>query len=57
MTAWLRLKGYEVNRKRVQRLMRPMGIQGHLSQEKVEDIIYGREEIPFLIKGYGHYNT
>jgi putative transposase len=57
MTAWLRLKGYEVNRKRVQRLMRLMGIQGHLSQEKVEYIIYGREEIPFLIKGYGHYNT
>jgi len=57
MTAWLRLKGCEVNRKRVQRLMRPMGIQGHLSQEKVEDIIYGREEMPLLIKGYGHYNT
>jgi hypothetical protein len=37
--------------------MRLMGIQGHLSQAKVEYIIYAKEEIPLLIKGYGHYNT
>jgi putative transposase len=28
MTAWLRREGYDVNRKRVQRLMRLMGLEG-----------------------------
>ena len=34
MTAWLRGQGHQVNRKRVQRLMRLMGIRGHLPAAK-----------------------
>ena len=30
MAVWLRGQGHQVNRKRVQRLMRRMGIEGHL---------------------------
>ena len=31
---WLREEGYDINRKRVQRLMRKMGMTGAVSEEK-----------------------
>ena len=51
MTAWLRGCGYPVNRKRVQRLMRVMGIEAiypkrRLSQGAADHRIY-----PYLLKG------
>lgn len=50
MTAWLRRKGYTVNRKRIARLMRRMGIQGitpkkRLSRPNKEHTVY-----PYLLK-------
>jgi putative transposase len=50
MTAWLRRKGYKVNRKRIARLMRTMGIQGitpkkRLSRPNKEHTVY-----PYLLK-------
>jgi putative transposase len=49
MTAWLRRQGHAVNRKRVQRLMRVMGLQGavpgpHTSRPHPEHVVY-----PYLI--------
>ena len=51
MTAWMIRQGYSVNRKRVQRLMRKMGIQGtvpgpHTSKPHPEHTIY-----PYLLRG------
>ncbi len=51
MTDWMVLQGYPVNRKRVQRLMRKMGIQGtvpgpHTSKPHPKHKIY-----PYLLRG------
>jgi putative transposase len=51
MTAWLRTEGHQVNRKRVQRLMRQMGIEAMyprpgLSQGSAEHRVY-----PYLLRG------
>lgn len=51
MTVWLRKQGWEVNRKRVQRLMREMGLEAvgpkpHLSRKAPEHRIY-----PYLLRG------
>ena len=51
MTAWLRSQGYEVNRKRVARLLRTMGLetiypQPRLSQAHADHRIY-----PYLLRG------
>jgi len=51
MTAWLKRQGFKVNRKRVARLMRRMGLQGvvpkkRLSRPNKEHIVY-----PYLLKG------
>lgn len=51
MTIWLKNQGYDVNHKRVERLMRVMGIQGihpkrHLSIPDKSRMIY-----PYLLKG------
>jgi putative transposase len=51
MTAWLRTEGYRVNRKRVQRLMRQIGIEAiypkpRLSQGSAEHRVY-----PYLLRG------
>ena len=35
MTAWLRREGYDVNRKRIQRLMRLMGLEGGSSSSRM----------------------
>ena len=52
ITAWLRCQGYPVNRKRVQRLMRRMGIEGigpkpGTSQQAHEHPVY-----PYLLAEY-----
>jgi len=52
MAEWLKRRGHQVNRKRVQRLMRLMGIEGispprNLSQPSAESKKY-----PYLLKGY-----
>jgi putative transposase len=51
MTAWLRAEGYEVNQKRVRRLLRLMGLEAlypkpHLSRPSATDSVY-----PYLLKG------
>lgn len=51
MTRWLRLNGHPVNRKRVHRLMRLMGLEGtvpgpHTSKPRPEHRVY-----PYLLKG------
>ncbi len=51
MTVWLQQQGYEVNRKRVQRLMRQLGLEAiypkpKLSQRHLEHQIY-----PYLLRG------
>ncbi|MGN7614443.1 IS3 family transposase [Magnetococcales bacterium HHB-1] len=51
MTAWLRQEGYPVNRKRVQRLMRLMGIEAiyqkpNTSRQHPEHRVY-----PYLLRG------
>ena len=51
MTAWLRMQGYQVNHKRVARLMQQLGIEAiyakpHLSQATVGHVIY-----PYLLRG------
>jgi len=51
MTAWLRSQGYEVNRKRVARLLQTMGLETiypkpHLSQSHPDHRIY-----PYLLRG------
>ena len=50
MTAWLRQQQYSVNRKRIQRLMQKMGIQGavpgpHTSKPHPEHKVY-----PYLLR-------
>lgn len=50
MTAWLRTRGYQVNEKRVRRLLRRMGLEAHyprphLSQPDLEHRVY-----PYLLK-------
>jgi len=50
MTAWLRRQGYRVNRKRIARLMRTMGLEGitpkkRLSKPNREHTVY-----PYLLK-------
>lgn len=51
MTDWLRLNGHAVNRKRIQRLMRVMGLEGivpgpHTSKPHPEHKVY-----PYLLRG------
>ena len=51
MTDWLRLNGHPVNRKRIQRLMRIMGLEGtvpgpHTSKPRPENKVY-----PYLLRG------
>lgn len=51
MTDWLRLNGHPVNRKRIQRLMRLMGLEGtvpgpHTSKPHPQNTVY-----PYLLRG------
>lgn len=51
MTAWLRGKGYEVNRKRVRRLMELMGWQTIYRKPNLSKPEKGKYIYPYLLKG------
>ena len=51
MTAWLQAQGYGVNRKRVARLMRSMGIEAIYAKPKLSQPGEGHKIYPYLLKG------
>lgn len=51
MTAWLHRQGYDVNRKRVQRLMRFMGIQGSVPGPQTSRSHPQHPVYPYLLRG------
>ena len=51
MTAWLRSQGYPVGRKRVQRLMRAMGLQAIYRRPRTSQPMPGQKVYPYLLKG------
>ena len=51
MTAWLQTQGYEVNRKRVVRLMRLMGIEAVYPKPNLSRAEAGHKIYPYLLKG------
>jgi putative transposase len=51
MTAWLRSQGWAVNRKRVGRLMRWMGIEAVSPQPKLSQRGQGHPICPYLLRG------
>ncbi len=50
MTAWLRNQGYQVNRKRIYRLMRLMGIQAIYPKPKTSQPDQGHKIYPYLLR-------
>lgn len=51
MTAWLNLQGYEVNHKRVRRLMRLMGLQAVYPKPRLSSSNQAHKKYPYLLKG------
>ena len=51
MTAWLQMKGYEVNRKRVVRLMRKMGLEAIYPKPRLSVPNRGHKIYPYLLRG------
>lgn len=51
LTAWLQAQGYGVNRKRVARLMRIMGIEAIYAKPKLSQPGEGHKIYPYLLKG------
>ena len=51
MTAWLRREGHVVNRKRVQRLMRTMGIAALGPKPRTTKPAPGHKVYPYLLRG------
>lgn len=51
MTVWLRAQGYEVNRKRVARLMTLMGIEAVYPKRKLSQPAEGHRIYPYLLEG------
>ncbi|MCA1617534.1 MAG: IS3 family transposase [Acidobacteria bacterium] len=51
MTAWLRAQGYEVNQKRVRRLLREMGLEAIYPKPRLSDPQAGHRIYPYLLKG------
>ena len=51
MTEWLRAKGYEVNRKRVSRLMELMGVEAVYPKPKLSAPGEGHKIYPYLLSG------
>jgi putative transposase len=51
MTQWLAREGYAVNRKRVQRLMRVMGIQAIYPKRRTSQPGVGHKIYPYLLRG------
>lgn len=50
-TVWLNREGYDVNRKRVQRLMRLMGIEAIYQKPNLSKSLAEHEKYPYLLKG------
>ncbi len=53
MTVWLRRIGHQVNRKRVQRLMRTMGLQAIYRRPRTSRPAKGHKVYPYLLRGMG----
>jgi len=53
MTAWLVQEGEEVNRKRVQRLMRVMGLEAIYPKPKLSVAGRGHRILPYLLRNVG----
>jgi putative transposase len=51
MTAWLRAQGYRVNRKRVRRLMRVMGLEAIYRRPNTSKPAPGHRIFPYLLNG------
>jgi putative transposase len=51
MLIWLREQGWEVNRKRIQRLMQMMGIQAIYAKPHLSDPAPGHRIYPYLLRG------
>jgi putative transposase len=51
MTAWLRAQGYRVNRKRVRRLMRVMGLEAIYRRPNTSKPAPGHQTYPYLLSG------
>jgi len=51
MTAWLKREGYEVNRKRIRRLMRVMGIEAIYPKPNLSKSLNEHKKYPYLLKG------
>ena len=51
MTAWLREQGYEVNQKRVRRLLREMGLEAVYPKPRLSDPGVGHRIYPYLLRG------
>lgn len=51
MTAWLRREGYDVNHKRIERLMRTMGIQGVCPKKNLSKGTERCKKYPYLLAG------
>lgn len=51
MTVWLRQEGYDVNRKRVQRLMAVLGLQGLAPKPRTTKAAPGHRVFPYLLRG------
>jgi putative transposase len=50
MTAWLQAEGHDVNRKRVQRLMRIMGLEGLTPRRSTSRPAKGHRVFPYLLR-------
>jgi putative transposase len=50
MTAWLRQQGYEINRKRVRRLLREMGLEAVYPKPRLSDPAAGHRIYPYLLR-------
>lgn len=50
MTAWLKRQGYNVNHKRVRRLMRLMGLEAVYPKPNLSKALRGHKKYPYLLK-------
>jgi len=51
MTAWLREQGYQVNEKRVRRLLRLMGLEAIYPKPRLSMVTPGHQIYPYLLRG------
>ena len=51
MTHWLRTQGHQVNRKRVQRLMRQMGLEAIYPKPRTSTPAHEHKVYPYLLRG------